>query len=454
MSRYFSVLLVFIVGVLSGSGCAHVGSAQPDLGALARAEPHELGFSAERLARVDALLDRYVDDGMLPGYQLAITRHGKIAHTRSYGAMDVEAGRPLEPDTIFRIYSMSKVITGIATLIAYEQGLFQLSDPVSKYLPALESPDVLDAKTGKTVPAQAEISVLDLLRHTSGISYSFNAPPPLRERYLALSLTPGIRGLPDDTGLGPKGRDQEATLADMVERLGTLPLLFEPGSRWHYGINQDVLGRLIEVTSGLSFPEFLNSQLFEPLGMQDSGFYVPDAKVARFANCYGPTPEGGLRLLDTAATSEYRKPPAMPGGGGGMVSTTRDYLRFTMMLANGGILDGRRILGRKTVELAMSDHLAPETFGAAPLGPAADRTYGNGGLGVRFGLTGSVITRPALTSLPISQGTFSWGGAASTFFWVDPHEDVTVVFMTQLVLSGTYPLRAQLMTLINTALAN
>jgi len=144
----------------------------------------------------------------------------------------------------------------------------------------------------------------------------------------------------------------------------------------------------------------------------------------------------------------------MPGGGGGMVSTTRDYLRFTMMLANGGILDGRRILGRKTVELAMSDHLAPETFGAAPLGPAADRTYGNGGLGVRFGLTGSVITRPALTSLPISQGTFSWGGAASTFFWVDPHEDVTVVFMTQLVLSGTYPLRAQLMTLINTALAN
>lgn len=444
--------LLLCVGLLVVVAPVLASAQQPELGAIPRAEPEALGFSSERLARLDEALDAYVDEGKLPGYQLVVARFGKVAHARSYGAMDVEAERALEPDTIFRIYSMSKVVTGIATLIAYEQGLFLLSDPVSKYIPALAKLQVRDPETGRTRPARREITVLDLLRHTSGISYSFNAPGDLGEQYVALSLTPGIRGLPDDAGLGPVGEDQQATLADMVERLGSLPLLFEPGTAWHYGINQDVLGRLIEVTSGRSFPEFLRTQLFAPLGMHDSGFYVPDAKLSRFANCYGPTPEGGMRLLDTAGTSEYRVPPAMPGGGGGMVSSTRDYLRFALMLAGGGALDGRRVLGRKTVDLAMSNHLPQEVFGPGPLGAAASRSYGNDGLGVRFGLTGSVITRPALTGLPVSKGTFGWGGAASTFFWVDPQEDVAVVFMTQLVLSGSYPLRAQLYTLVNAAL--
>ena len=429
-------------------------SSEPALGTLPRGDPEQLGFSTERLAKLDAVLDAYVDAGKLPGYQIAISRFGKIAHTRSYGLMDVEARRPLAPDTIFRIYSMSKVVTGIATLIAYEQGHFLLNDPVSKYLPALGGLQVLDPETGETRPARSEITVLDLLRHTAGISYSFNAPPALGKRYLELSLTPGIRGLPADAGLGPSGRDREATLSDMVERLGTLPLLFDPGTAWHYGINQDVLGALIEATSGQSFPDFLQDHLFAPLGMRDSGFFVPEGKVDRFANCYGPTAEGGMRLLDTARTSEYREPPAMPGGGGGMVATTADYLRFSLMLAAGGALDDQRVLGRKTVDLAMSDHLPKEIFGAAPLGPAGSRTYGNGGRGVRFGLTGSVITNPAFTGLPVSKGTFGWGGAASTFFWVDPQEDVTVVFMTQLVLSGTYPLRADLYTHVNAALVD
>jgi CubicO group peptidase (beta-lactamase class C family) len=431
---------------------------QPELGKLPRDAPEALGFSSARLARLDAALDAYVDEGKLPGYQIAITRHGKVAHARSYGRMDVEAGRALEPDTIFRIYSMSKVVTGIATLIAYERGHFLLTDPVALYLPALGDMKVRhhDEATGKTtlIEAKNPITVLDLLRHTAGISYSFNAPPPLGARYVELSLTPGLRGLPDDAGLGPTGKDEKADLGDMVERLGTLPLLFEPGTAWHYGINQDVLGALIEVTSGQSFPDFLKTHLFEPLRMRDTAFHVPDNKVSRFSNCYGPTEEGGMRLLDTATTSEYRTPPAMPGGGGGMVSTTRDYLRFSMMLANRGSLQGRRVLGRKTVDLAMSDQLPLSVFGPRPLGPAGARTYGNGGIGVRFGLTGSVVTEPAFTALPMSKGTFGWGGAASTFFWVDPEEDLTVVFMTQLVLSGSYPLRAQLFTHVNAALTD
>jgi CubicO group peptidase (beta-lactamase class C family) len=369
--------------------------------------------------------------------------------------MEIETARALDPQTIYRIYSMSKVITGVATMIAYERGSFLLNDPISKYLPALAGARVMEwGEQGeiRIVPAEREITILDLLRHTSGISYSFIAPPPLGQQYIDASLTPGIRGLPSDTPLGPVGPDKDATLEDMVERLGKLPLVIQPGSAWHYGINMDVLGRLIEVSSGSSFPDFLQEHLFGPLGMTDSGFYVPDDRIDRFAACYGPTPEGGMRLLDAPISSEYREPPAMPGGGGGMVASAHDYMRFALMLANAGELDGRRILSPRSVELMMSSHLPAEDFGSRPLKYAVGATYANGGLGVGFGLSGSVITDPALTGLPLSMGTFGWGGAASTFFWVDPEEDIAVVFMTQLVISRTYPLRAVLLKGVNGAL--
>ena len=415
------------------------------------------GFSTRRLARLDKTLRRYVEDGKIPGYQLMVSRRGQVVHESLYGARDVEADLAVEEDTIFRIYSMSKVITGVATLAAFEQGLFLLNEPVSKYLPALGEMEVMlwneDGST-RTVPAEREITILDLLRHSSGLSYHFIAPPPLGDLYVSQSITPGLRPLESNTALGSAGRDQEATLKDMVDRLGSIPLIAQPGSGWHYGINMDVLGRLIEVTSGQSFPEFLKENVFRPVGMPDTGFYVPAEKVDRFAACYGPDADGGMTRLDSPTTSAYLGMPAMPGGGGGLVSTTSDYMRFAQMLLNGGTIDGRRVLGRRTVDLMMSNHLAESDFGSKPLQSISGTTYGNDGLGVGFGLTGSVVTEPALTGLPLSKGTFGWGGAASTFFWVDPVEEIAVVFMTQLIPSNTYAIRADLMRGINSALTD
>ncbi len=452
--RLIGTLLVALsFGCATGLARTGTGSGTGN-GRASAGTPESVGLSSEALGRLDAVLEGYVDRGQIPGYQLLVARHGQIVHESVVGSMEIETGRALDPQTIYRIYSMSKVITGVATMIAYERGSFLLNDPISKYLPALAEPSVMEwDEDGGTriVPAQREITILDLLRHTSGISYSFIARPPLGQQYIDASVTPGIRGLPSDTPLGAVGQDKDATLEDMVERLGKLPLVMQPGSAWHYGINMDVLGRLIEVSSGQSFPEFLQEHLFEPLGMTDSGFHVPDDKVDRFAACYGPTPEG-MRLLDAPTTSEYREPPAMPGGGGGMVASAHDYMRFALMLANGGELDGRRVLSPRTVELIMSSHLPPEDFGARPLKYGAGQTYANGGLGVGFGLSGSVITDPALTGLPVSKGTFGWGGAASTFFWVDPEQEIAVVFMTQLVISRTYPLRAHLLKGVNAAL--
>ena len=446
--------LTLLVSFSLGCATDYAGTVVDNGTALA-GTPESVGLSSEALSRLDAVLEAYVDRGQLPGYQLLVARYGQVVHESVYGSMEIETGRALDPQTIYRIYSMSKVITGVATMIAYERGSFLLNDPISKYLPALAGPNVMEwGEDGeiRIVPAQREITILDLLRHTSGISYSFIAPPPLGQQYIDASVTPGIRGLPSDTPLGAVGQDLDATLEDMVERLGKLPLVMQPGSAWHYGINMDVLGRLIEVSSGQSFPDFLQQHLFGPLGMTDSGFYVPDDRIDRFAACYGTTPEAGMRLLDAPITSEYREPPAMPGGGGGMVASAHDYMRFALMLGNAGELDGRRILGPRTVELIMSSHLPPEDFGARPLKYAVGETYANGGLGVGFGLSGSVITDPALTGLPVSKGTFGWGGAASTFFWVDPKEDIAVVFMTQLVISRTYPLRAVLLKGVNAAL--
>ena len=458
LRSFARVRLALALLVTFGLGCATDFSgtgAGAENGTGPTGTPESVGLSSEALGRLDAVLEAYVDRGQLPGYQLLVARYGQVVHESVYGSMEIETARALDPRTIYRIYSMSKVITGVATMIAYERGSFLLNDPISKYLPALAAPDVMEwGEEGeiRIVPARREITILDLLRHTSGISYSFIAPPPLGQQYIDASLTPGIRGLPSDTALGPVGADKHATLEDMVEGLGKLPLVIQPGSAWHYGINMDVLGRLIEVSSGLAFPDFLQEHLFGPLGMTDSGFYVPDDRIDRFAACYGPTPEGGMRLLDAPISSEYREPPAMPGGGGGMVASAHDYMRFALMLANAGELDGRRILSPRSVELMMSSHLPVEDFGARPLKYAVGETYANGGLGVGFGLSGSVITDPALTGLPLSKGTFGWGGAASTFFWVDPEEDIAVVFMTQLVISRTYPLRAVLLKGVNAAL--
>jgi len=446
-------LALATTGLLLGA-CAAYTPAR-DRPVETEAAPESVGLSSERLARLDAVLASHVDEGRLPGYQLLVARGSRVVHESVHGSMDLEEGRPLERDTIFRIYSMSKVVTGVATMIAWEQGRFLLNDPISKHLPELADLEVLvwnEDGTTSTVPAEREITVLDLLRHTSGFSYSFIAPPPLGPRYVEQSITPGLRPTPVKTALGDIGADQEATLADLVERLGTLPLLLQPGSAWHYGINMDVLGRLIEVTDGRSFPDFLEQEVFSRLGMPDAGFQVDPEDVDRFAALYGPTPDGGLELVDPPRTSAYLEPPAMPGGGGGLVATASDYMRFALMLLRGGELDGERILSPRTVELMTANHLSPVDFGDRPLAFTSAGDYANGGLGMGFGLTGSVVVEPALTGLPVSKGTFSWGGAASSFFWIDPEEDVAVVFMTQLLPSSTYRLRAELMRGVNAAL--
>lgn len=419
--------------------------------------PEAFGLASDRLARLDDILESYVDEGRLPGYQLLVARGDDVVHESVYGSMDLEEARPLERDTIYRIYSMSKVVTGVATMIAWEKGHFLLNDPISKYLPELAELEVMvwnEDGTTSTVPAAREITVLDLLRHTSGFSYHFIAPPPLGPRYVEQSITPGLRPMPGRTALGRSGADQDATLADMVERLGRLPLIQQPGSAWHYGINMDVLGRLIEVTDGRSFPDFLEQEVFSRLDMHDAGFHVEAEDLERFAALYGATPDGAMKLIDPPRSSAYLVPPAMPGGGGGLVATASDYMRFALMLLRGGELDGERLLSPRTVELMTANHLSPVDFGDRPLAFTSAGDYANDGLGLGFGLTGSVVVEPALTGLPVSKGTFGWGGAASTFFWIDPEEDVAVVFMTQLLPSNAYRLRALLMRGVNAALVD
>lgn len=454
--RTFALLATaLLTTVLVASACSSRPLASSESVAKIPGTPESVGLSSESLERLDRVLEAFVDRGEIPGYQLVISRHGQVVHESVYGHMDIEADRALRPDSIYRIYSMSKVITGAATLIAYERGDFLLNDPISKYLPALADLNVMEWDANgdtRIVPAEREITILDLLRHTSGFSYHFIAPPPLGQQYRDASVTPGLRPLPTDTELGRAGSDQEATLEDMVDHLGELPLLAQPATAWNYGINMDVLGRLIEVTSGQSFPEFLAEHLFEPLGMQDTAFYVPGEKLDRFPALYAPTPEGGMKLVDPPATSSYLEVPAMPGGGGGLVASAADYMRFAQMLTQGGELDGVRVLSPRNVELMMANHLSPIDFGARPLRYMVGDDYANGGLGVGFGLTGSVVTDPPLTGLPVSKGTFGWGGAASTFFWVDREADIAVVFMTQLLNSRAYPLRAHLMKGVNAAL--
>ena len=456
-TRAALALLLAILLVVS-LGCASIADragASTSTSSGRRARPAEVGLSPEALARLDALLDDYVETGRLAGYQLQVARRGAVVHERVFGSKDREAQEALEVDTIFRIYSMSKVVTGVATMIAWERGGFLLGDPVSKYLPELTDLEVLVVNAdgrAKTVPAEREITILDLLRHTSGIPYHFTAPPQLGARYVGQSITPGIRPLPRDTFLGGAGADQSLTLADMVTRIGELPLAAQPGSRWLYGINMDVLGRLIEVTMDMPFPEFLERNLFAPLGMQDTAFHVPDEKIERFAALYEKTAEGEIALVDPPRESSYREPPAMPGGGGGLVSTADDYMRFAQMLLDEGRAGEGRILAPGTVRLMMSNHLPTEEFGPRPLAMVAAPAYANGGLGLGFGLTGSVVVDPALTGLSVSPGTFGWGGAASTFFWVDPQEEIAVVFMTQLLPSSAYPLRGELMRGVHSAI--
>jgi CubicO group peptidase (beta-lactamase class C family) len=396
--------------------------------------PERAGMSSERLDRIRDAFQEYIDAGKLPGAITAVARGGRLVHFETLGLMDVEAGKEMRPDAIVRIYSMTKPVTGVAVMILFEEGRFLLNDPISKYLPEFETMSVYLGGTiddPRTEPARP-MTIKHLLTHTSGLTYG--------------SHMKGSTSIYRKVDLW-----KAPNLQEFVARLASAPLAAQPGTEWNYGVSMDVLGRFVEVLSGQPFDRFLNERIFRPLGMVDTGFHVPDDKLDRFAASYGPAgPDGGLKLLDAPRESPYRNPERVPHGGSGLVSTASDYLRFAQMLTNFGELEGVRILGRKTVELMMTNHLDPE-LGPGPLGEAAG-WYQTDPRGLGFGLSGAVVTDVARGSLPGSAGSFFWGGNASTFFWVDPSERLVGLILTQLEPSSTYPIRGLIRILTYPAL--
>jgi CubicO group peptidase (beta-lactamase class C family) len=390
--------------------------------------PETVGLSSSRLARIGQAMQKYVDGEKLAGTLTLVARHGKIAYFEPLGLMDVEAQKPMERDTIFRIYSMSKPVTSVAVMMLYEKGEFLLTDPVHEFIPAFADVRVLtQMPTGiDLVPPQRAITIHDLLTHTAGLAYG------LEESY--------IDQLYQQAVWDPLQRDPEATLAKEVEAIATVPLAYHPGQGWRYSLATFVLGYLVQVVSGMPFDAYLREQIFGPLGMSDTGFYVPPDKIDRLATLYSPSKEeGGLQVVDGGF--RVTEPGAIPAGGEGLVSTAADYVRFAQMLLNGGALGDVRLLSRKSVELMTMNHL-----------PAGVHPFDNRSSGMGLGV--GVVIDLAQSRILGSVGTYGWGGAASTDFWVDPQEDLVGVFMTQLMPSGTYPLHPEVRVAVYQALVD
>lgn len=395
------------------------------------------GLSTARLARIDKhFQSRYVDAGRLPCAVTLVARRGEIAHHSALGFMDVERQRPVRDDTIFRIYSMTKPLTSIAFMMLVEEGLVGLDDPVHRFIPQWRELGVYEAgflETFRTRRTARPMRMIDLLRHTSGLTYDFQQRTNVDAAYRKHRL--GQVG-------GP------VSLDGMIDGLARMPLEFSPGDAWNYSVSTDVLGYLVGKISGQPFEQFLRERILTPLQMHDTDFHVPDSKAARLAACYRFAGEKPMQLVDDPQTSGYLRVPPFISGGGGLVSTMGDYFRFCCMLLNGGALDGVRIISPKTLELMTANHLPNgKDLTQLSLSLFSEATYA----GVGFGLGFSVTLDAARTLLPGTAGDFSWGGMASTYFWVDPREELIVIFMTQLMPSATYPLRRELRTLVYSA---
>jgi CubicO group peptidase (beta-lactamase class C family) len=403
-------------------------------------KPEEVGLSSPRLARIGEHWQRYIDAGQLAGTLTLIARRGKVAYCEGLGHLEIERRRPVTPDAVWRIYSMTKPITSVGLMMLYEQGRFQLEDPVHRFIPSWKNLDVFVSGNHPafvTTPAARAITIRDLLSHTSGLTYGFMERSNVDAAYRKLGVADRTRA--------------DYTLADMVAALAELPLEFSPGTRWNYSVATDVIGHLIEVISGQRLDAYLAEHVLGPLGMPDTGFTIRDEQAPRFAANYERQADGRLKLIDDPARSQYRQTTFLSGGGG-LVSTALDYQRFAAMLLNGGELDGMRLLGRKTVELMTLNHL-PGAQDLPQLAlPGAFTGMPYAGLG--FGLGFSVVQSPARAHVPGSPGAYSWGGAASTVFWVDPAEGLVVIFMTQLMPSSSYPLARELRVLSYAALTD
>ena len=401
-----------------------------------------LGLDPTRLDRIGEHLDRaYLEPGKLPNYDVAVMRRGRLAWRRFGGFADVEAKAPVAEDTIYRIYSMTKPVTAVALMQLYERGLFQLDEPVTRYLPEwAEGHRVWTGSHGgafETEPARRAITYRDLLTHTSGLTYGtalqvLGVPPesPVEAHYSGVRV------------------DRGATLDMLVESLARVPLRFHPGERWMYSLASDLCGALVERISGKRLDRYFEDEIFQPLGMVDTGFHVPEDKVERFTSAYMKTAGSPLTLVETARSSPYLREPAFLGGGGGLVSTMGDYLRFADMLRNGGKLDGRRVIGERTLELMGENHLKDgRSLNEMAIGLFSETTTVGAGFGLGF----------ASTIDPVAAGSLAaadryWGGAASTYFWFDPVEELAVVFMTQLFPSTAYDIRRQLKQLVYAAI--
>ena len=403
---------------------------------LVVAAPAEAGMSAERLDRITAMSQRYVDADQLAGVVTLVARGGKIVHFEAVGQRGVDDPTPLGKDDLFRIYSMSKPITAVAAMMLYEEGKFHMSDAVSEHVPELAGLEVL--VDGERVPAEREMTMRQLLTHTTGLSYGFNPNDPVDQLYREVQPLAGTN------------------LDEFAERLAQLPLAFQPGARWHYSVAVDVTGLVVERLSGLSFDVFLKERIFDPLGMEDTFFNVPDEKMDRFLPNHrwardeaegAGSPNGGKLVdLGEGARTSYQN-TQMFSGGGGLVSTAMDYLRFCEMVRRGGELDGVRLLSPRTVEFMVANHL-PATItgggtGEQP-GAGAARAFG-------FGLGWGVNVDPVAAGVPSSFGDYSWGGAAGTVFWIDPVQDMVVIGMIQL-MGSPWPLRPDLQVLANQAI--
>ena len=403
-------------------------------------DPAEVGVDAARLARIDTHLARYVDDGRLAGWQVLVTRRGRCVHSSVYGRRDLENDLPVEPDTLWRIYSMTKPITSVVAMSLYEQGRFSLNDELSRYLPEFADMRVLvggNAEQPKTVPATQPIRLWHLLSHTAGLTYAFTRSSVLDDMY-RLAGADSLQNPGDD-------------LETMCAKWASLPLMFEPGSAWNYSVATDVVGRLIEVLTGQRLDEACTDRVLGPLGMIDTTWSVDPAHSARLAALYVPDPTTGkAQRLDTMGELALA-PPGMLSGGGGLVSTAGDYARFTQALLRGGELDGARIIGPRTLRYMIRNHLPGGAYLAqVGRGMFAETAFDGVGFGLGFGVTAD----PVAVKVTSSPGEYTWGGYASTAFWVDPVEQLTAHFYTQLVPSSTYPIRTELRQLVQAALVD
>ena len=392
------------------------------------------GFDTARLARIGRHIDAYVDDGRLPGALCLVSRRGEEAFFHACGQRDVERKLPMQRDTVVRFYSMTKPIASVALMMLYEEGRFQLDDPVSRSIESWQEMRVFaagDADHYATEAPVAPVTIKHLLTHTSGLTYGFAGQHPVDVLYQRANVNGG-------------------TLDEMTAKLADIPLKFQPGSRWNYGVSTDVCGYLVQKFSGLPLDEFVAERITRPLGMRDSGFQVQPGGEGRFAACYQHVAPLAKRLQDDPEGSRYLRRPTFLSGGGGMVGTLDDYHRFATMLLNKGELGGERLLGRKTVEYMATNHL-PGNVDLAAMGQPVFTETSYEGIG--FGLGFSVVVDPAAANVLDSVGEFAWGGAASTYFWIDPVEEIIIVFLTQLLPSSTYPIRRELKTLVYQALA-